>query len=135
MIKKIKYKLKIKKMRYSSWMVMAFLHGAWRVAHNQHNNPLFYIQDNLVTTHADTAIVSMKPQWLPPNKIHLSELTVIKRPSDWMNIAKYRKKIFYFNHIRNHGLDVNITLLNSTHARIEASLPPDLNVEFHIERL
>jgi hypothetical protein len=119
-------------------MVTAFLHGAWRIAnYQQHNNniPFFYIQDNLVTTHADTAIVSMKPHWFPPNKIHLSELTVIKKPSDWMNIAKYRKKIFYFDYIRNHGLDVNITLLNITHALIETSLPPDLNVEFHIERL
>lgn len=122
-------------MRYS-WMIIAFLHGTWRVTHSPpRNDPLFYIQENLVTTHADSAILSMKPKWTHPNKIHLSDLTIVKKPIDWMNIAKYRKKIFYFHHIRRHGLDVSITFLNDTHIKVETFLPPDHKIEICLERL
>lgn len=121
-------------MRYS-WMITAFLQGSWRIAQHAHNEPLFHIKDDLITTYADSAILSMKSSWIHANRVHLSNLLIVKKPVDWLNVAKYRNKLFCFNHIRRHGLDVNITIINDTHVRIQTIIPPETNIEFHLERL
>jgi hypothetical protein len=116
-------------MRYN-WMIITFLNGIWRIPDRM--DPVFNIQKDVITTHAESAIITMKPAWRE-RQIQLSNLTIVKRPSDWMNIVKYRKKIGYYNEIKQHGLLLNLTFINETFVRIQTKIL-DEQVEFTIEK-
>lgn len=116
-------------MRFS-W-IYAFLSGAWQITNR--SDPTFYIQKDLITTKAESAIFTMKPEWKDDKHLHLSELVIVKRPNDWMNIIKYRKKIYYYNIIREHGLTLNISLINDTLINVKTVFDNE-DLEFTMER-
>ena len=117
-------------MRFS-W-IYAFLSGAWQITNR--SDPTFYIQKDLITTKAESAIFTMKPEWKNNEQLYLSDLVILKRPSDWMNIVKYRKKIYYYNIIKNHGLTLNISFVNDSLINVTTILDKE-NLEFTMEKI
>jgi hypothetical protein len=117
-------------MRFS-W-IYAFLSGAWQITNR--SDPTFYIQKDVITTKAESAIFTMKPEWKENQQLYLSNLVILKRPNDWMNIVKYRKKIYYYNIIKNHGLTLNISFVNDSLINVTTILDKE-NLEFTMEKI
>jgi len=116
-------------MKYN-WLVVAFLQGIWNISNRL--DPVFTIKKDIITTHAESAIFTMKPTWRE-QQVFLSDLKILKKPDDWMNIFKYRQKIHYYHQIKEHGLLLNISFLNDSCIRIQTKLL-DENLDFYMER-
>lgn len=97
------------------------LFGTWHMG-----NVRFNIQEHVVTGTANHSIIQMDfhPYHDPPR---LRNLRVVKRPSDWYNVAKYRDYISVFTRVlqEKEGIVCHYSFLGEDRLLVEPQIGKD----------
>lgn len=97
-----------------SWAWSFVISGLWKT-----NNVLIHIQDNKLTGMFQQSIVEMNIDChLEKNKVRLFNFQVVKKPSDWYNLSKYKRYMRIFQKIKKDGLECELSFIEKDMVRV-----------------
>ena len=97
-----------------SWAWSFVISGLWKT-----NNVLIHIQDNKLTGMFQQSIVEMNIDChLEKNKVRLFNFQVVKKPSDWYNVSKYKGYMRIFQKIKKDGLECELSFIEKDMVRV-----------------
>lgn len=80
------------------------------------------------------SIIKMEIKEYDKKKIVLNNINVVKKPFDWLNLAKYKDYIGIFNKIQNEGLVCEFDFLDENNLIINPQIGEE-NYKFILNRL
>ena len=112
----------------------AFLLGNWKIMNLPHDSsPVFSVYNRYIVTNTTTSVLRMDiiecKRHTPDNyTMKLDNLQIYKKPSDWYNIYKYSKYIFYVKKILNSGLYLNIHIIGDDSVAVDVTIGDDKSI-------